>query len=218
MRTIAVMLALGLAASLCGCATAGYQRASQASSEIGRARVVTINAHQDLVAAVHAVQNLTAKETTDLRPPYQSFAAAVKGLDAQVQELPIRGRAIRKRGNAYIAAWQEDLGDFRNPDIRALSAERRREVAESFQRLDSEVLATETSLRPLLAALKDMRLYVSIDLTASGVTSAQELAGRISTQAVEAGQHLQSLLAELDRVAAALSPMRHAKETPAPTK
>jgi rubrerythrin len=218
MKRITVMLVLGLTASFCGCATTGYQRASQARSEIAETRVVTIKAHQDLVAALRAAQNLTAKETTALQPPYQSFAAAVKGLEAEAQELAPRGEAIQKSGNAYIAAWQEDLGVFRNPDIRARSAERRLEVAENFRKLSSELLAAEVSLRPLLVALKDMRLYLSIDLTASGVSSAQEQAGRITTQAVDAGQHLLSLLAVLDRVATELSPVKPAKEAPTPTK
>jgi len=218
MRRIVLLLVLGFTVSFCGCATTGYERASQARSEIGEARVVTIKAHQDLVAAVRAVQNLTAKETIDLQAPYQSFAAAVKGLEARVQKLAHRGEAIQKRSKAYVAAWQEDLGAFRSPDIRTRSAERRLEVSESFRKLNSELLAAEVSLRPLLVGLKDMRLYLSIDLTASGVSSAQEQAGRISTQAVDAGQHLQSLLADLDRVATELSPVKAAKEEPAPTK
>jgi hypothetical protein len=218
MRRITVVLVLGLTASLCGCATAGYQRAAQARSEIGKAREVTIKAHQNLVEAVAAMQNLTSKETTALQPPYQSFTAGVKGLEAQAQELASRSEAIQKKGNAYITAWQEDLGAFRSPDVRSRSAERRLEVAESFRKLNSELLAAGVSLRPLLAALKDMCLYVSLDLTAAGVSSAQEQAGRISTQAVDTGQHLQILLADLDRVAAELAPVRPVKEAPVPTK
>ena len=218
MKRIAVVLGLGFIVPLCGCATTGYERASQACSEIGKARVVTIKAHQDLVAAVSAVQTLTAMETTALQPPYQSFATAVKGLEAQVQELAPRGEAIQNRGNAYLAAWQEDLGAFRSPDIRTRSAQRRLEVAESFRKLNSEFLAAEGSLNPLMAGLKDMRLYLSIDLTASGVSSAQQQAGNISTQAVEAGQHLNSLLGDLDRAATELSPVKPVKEAPAPTK
>ena len=142
----------------------------------------------------------------------------MNGLDAHAQELAPRAEAIQKRGNAYIAAWQEDLAAFRSPDVRTSSAERRLQVAESFRKLNSELLAAQVSLRPLLVGLKDMRLYLSIDLTASGVSSVQEQAGRISIQAVDAGQHLQSLLADLDRVATELSPLKPAKDVPPPTK
>src|SRR5579862_2137088 len=170
MKRIAVMLVLGLAVSAFGCATTGYQRASQVRSAIDKTRVTTIKAHQDLVAALHAVHTLATKETSDLQPPYQSFATAVKGFEMQVQELAPRGESIQKRGNAYVAAWQKDLLTFQSPDLRTLSAGRRREVVESFRKLNSELLVAEASLHPVLVGLKDMRLYLSLDLTASGVS------------------------------------------------
>jgi hypothetical protein len=215
MRKITSILALMVGVLLCGCATAGYQRASLARDEVVEARTVTVKAHQQLVVAVRAVHDLTAKETTGLQAPYQVFAASVRGLDVSVAQLADRVEAIRKRSDAYVLAWQKDLGAFHGDDLRKLSAERRTEVIESFRTLNAEFQICHGSLRSLLVALKDMRLYLSIDLTGSGVAVVQEQSGRISAQAAEAGEHLQSFAAYLDRVAAEMFPGKIAAEEPA---
>ncbi len=218
MRKTASILALIPVLSLCGCATAGYQRASLARSEVVQARNVTVKAHQELVVVVRAVHDLTAKETTDLQTSYQRFATSVHGLETHVKQLADHVEAIQKRSNAYVTAWQKDLEAFQSPDIRTRSAERRAEVIESFRRLNSEFQVCEQSLRSLLVGLKDMRLYLSIDLTASGVAAVQEQAGRISAQAVDTGQHLQSFATYLGQVADEMSPGTPTEEGPSPPK
>ena len=209
---ITSVLTLSLAASLCSCATTGYQRASLARSEVVEAKEVTVKAHQELLVVVGAVHVLTAPDTTDLQKPYLSFAAAVKGLQIHVRQLADRVEAIRKRSNDYVAVWQKELAAFQSPDIRQRSAERRTEVMESFRKLDSEYQVCGRAMRSLLVELKDLRLYLSLDLTPAGVASAQEQAGRVSAQAVEAGKQLQSFLADLDRVADEMSPVKPAAE------
>ena len=211
-RSIASILTLCLAALLCSCATTGYQRASLARSEVVETREVTVKAHQELLVVVGAVHVLTAPETTDLQKSYQGFAAAVKGLRTHVKQLADRVGAIRKRSNDYVAAWQKDLADFQNPDIRNHSAERRTEVIDTFRRLDSEYQVCDRPMRSLLVELKDLRLYFSLDLTPAGVASAQEQAARVSAQAVDAGKQLKSFLADLDRVVDEMSPVKPAAE------
>lgn len=216
MRKVTSILTLMVGVFLCGCATTGYRQASLTRDEVVEARTVTVKAHQQLVVVVRAVHDLTAKETHDLQAPYQSFAASVRGLDVSVAQLARRVEAIRKRSDAYVLAWQKDLEAFQSDDLRKLSAERRTEVMDTFRKLNAEFQVCNGSLRSLLVALKDMRLYLSIDLTESGVSVVQEQAGRISAQAVEAGEHLKSFAAYLDRVAAEMSPGTAAAEGPAP--
>jgi predicted nucleic acid-binding Zn-ribbon protein len=217
-RQITSVLVLGLAASLCGCATTGRQRASQTQSAIGNARTLAVNLQQEVEAAQQALQKLTAPEVTDLRPPYDNFSAAVKGLDTQVERLATRGRAVQKAGEAYFQTWQEELGSYQTAAIRTSSAERRGAVMQSFQRINQQFQDAEQSLRPLLVDLKDMRRCLGTDLTASGVASVQEPVKRIADEAAQAQQRLQSLVAELDRVAGELSPVRPGTEEPPATK
>jgi DNA repair exonuclease SbcCD ATPase subunit len=218
MRRITMVLALELSALLCGCATTGYERASEARSAIGDARAVTVTIQHELDATLSSLQNLTSNDVTNLQPPFQVFSRAVDGLADQLEKLAHRAQAIQDRGNSYVAEWQEDLGSYQSADIRARSATRRGEVIDSFRNLNTEFQATQTSLRPVFASLKDLQRYLSTDLTASGITSVQEQAEKISAQVADAQQHLQSLVSNLDQVAIELSPLKPAKEEPVPAK
>ena len=216
-RQITSALLLSVPVLLCGCATAGYQRAGRTRCAIDRARAVTMSAQHEVHAAGNALQNLTTKEAIDLRPPYHSFAAAVRGLHIQVNRLTNRARAVHKLGSAYMEAWQQQLRAYQSSDIRTVSAERRDAVMDSFKKLNAQFQAADQSLRPLLVDLKDMRRYLSIDLTAAGVASIREQSEGIIYHAAEAHQQLQSLADELNRVDAELSPVKPATEAPAAT-
>ncbi len=218
MKQVAAVLVLCLSVLLCSCATTGYQRASRTRSAIHDARAVTVHIQQEINTALLALQNLSFQETVDLRAPYGSFSAAVTSLDVQVDRLANRSRAIQRMSDAYVWAWEKELGLYRGPAIRKRSAERRGAVMESFQKISQQLQTVDQLLRPLLADLKDMRLYLSTDLTVAGVTSALELAVHIAKQATVAAPHLQSLHAELGRVGAELSPVRPGTETPKGTK
>src|SRR6266705_3163957 len=109
MNRLISVLTLGATLALCGCATTGYQRAAHTRAGIDEAQAVAGNIQHDLDAAVRALQKLTSQETTDLQPPYQAFAAAVTSLNDQIAKLMHRGQWIRKGGDTYAAAWQEDL-------------------------------------------------------------------------------------------------------------
>ena len=214
MKRITAVLVLGLPVLLCGCATAGYRRASLTRSVLTDARTVTVRAQQQIDVAVQTLQDLSSQETNDLRPPYDRFATAITSLGVQVDRLANRSRVIQKLSDAYVAAWEKELGLYRGAATRTRSAERRGAVMERFQGLNQQFQTADQSLRPLLVDLKDMHRYLSIDLTLAGVTSALDLAVSIAKQATVAAQHLESLHAELGRVGKELSPVRLETEAP----
>jgi chromosome segregation ATPase len=217
-RQVTSVLVLGLAGAICGCATTGYQRASQTGSVINEARAVVTNIQQNIDAAARALQTMTGPDATELRQPYQTLSAAVTSLDIRATRLSSYAQAFQKKSNAYLKAWQEELGAYQSPTIRNVSAERRDAVVESFKKVSEQFQAADESTKPLRVYLKDMRRYLGTDLTAAGVASGHELARRITELATEVEQRLQSLLAELNRVETELSPMKPGTETPAEAK
>ena len=216
-QTVSVLL-LSLLVFSYGCATTGYERAARTRREIDRARAATMSAQHEAYAAGRALQNLNSQETTDLRPAYQNYSGAVNDLSIQVDKLTNYSAEVQKLGNTYVEVWEKQLPTYQRSEIRSVSTERRAQVIESFQKLNAQFRAAQQSLRTLLVDLNDMRRYLSTDLTASGVASAREQSDRIVTRAAEAHQQLQSLVAELNRVDAELSPIRPAKQESAATK
>jgi hypothetical protein len=218
MKRVSAVAVLCLSVLLCGCATPGYQRAYRTRWAVDDAQAATLRVQQGIDKAVQALEELASPETADLRPPYRSLSAAVTSLDVQIDGLANRDRAIQRMGDAYVKAWEKELGFYRGDAIRQRSAERRGEVMEDLQKVRREFHTTDQSVRPLLVDLKDMRRYLSNDLTVAGVTSALELAVSIAKQATVGAHQLQSLHAELGLVAGELSPVRPQTKEMAVTK
>jgi hypothetical protein len=207
-KAIVALLASVVTGLLTGCAITGYHHAAQSRIAIDRARVVTADIRRELDAAGAALRNLTAPQSTDLRPYYDSFAAAVTRLDAKAARLEPSRQTVIAHVNAYVTAWQQELPAYRDADLRRRSAQRREQVIESIRRLDSEFHASQNALIPALISLKDVRRYLATDLTASGVITAQPQIERVGTETANVQQQLQALLAELERVGSELSPVR----------
>jgi len=217
MNKTSVAVVLALVGSLCGCATTGYQHASETSSAISGARTLTVKIQQSIDAAVTNLQSLTSQAEINLRQPYERLSVAVDTLDGQVANLTDQAQVIKARGKAYTKDWQQELGSYQNSAIRVRSAERLNQVTADFQTIDQQFDVAGQSLRPLLASLKDVRLYLKTDLTSAGVASIQEQLGNVTNQASSAQQALQSLLAELDQVGHKLSPVTQVVEQPSPS-
>src|SRR5579871_383861 len=162
-------LLLVSAVVLCGCATTGYEHASETRSAISDARIVTVAVQERLDTITTSLQNFNSNEVTNLQAPYQAFSKAVDNLSDQLDKLSHCSQAVHEEGNDYLAAWQEQLGSYQNTDLRTNSATRRAEVMDSFRRLNSELQAAQSSVRPVLTTLKDMQRYLATDLTTSGV-------------------------------------------------
>ena len=207
MNKISVAFVLALVGSLCGCATTGYQHASETSSAISGTKLLAVKVQQSIDATVTNLQSLTSQETIDLRQPYERLSAVVTD-QAQV---------IKARGNAYAKDWQQELGSYQSSAIRLRSAERLNQVIEDFRKVSQQFEATGQALRLLLANLEDVRRYLKTDLTATGVASIQEQLGDVTKQAVSGQQTLQSLLDELNRVGRELSPVTQVAEQPSPS-
>jgi cell division protein FtsB len=217
MNKISVAFVLALVGSLCGCATTGYQHASETSSAISGTKLLAVKVQQSIDATVTNLQSLTSQETIDLRQPYERLSAVVNTLDAQVANLTDQAQVIKARGNAYAKDWQQELGSYQSSAIRLRSAERLNQVIEDFRKVSQQFEATGQALRLLLANLEDVRRYLKTDLTATGVASIQEQLGDVTKQAVSGQQTLQSLLDELNRVGRELSPVTQVAEQPSPS-
>src|SRR5438445_426393 len=84
-RHLICVLLVGSALGLSGCATQGYQRASQTTSTIHDTHGLVAGTQDQIALALKSLDGLVAQQTGDLRPQFESFVWAVGHLRSSQQ-------------------------------------------------------------------------------------------------------------------------------------
>jgi hypothetical protein len=200
-RIALAILMAAMAITLAACVTSNLSRAVKTTNSIQdvdreiRAIVIQI----ETVAA--SLEALMVPGQPDLRRLYERFAGEIIRLEAQGNLVIAREAEMNASSLAYFAEWERQGTTYTNPRIQALSEERRIKLSQIFD----NVARANTGIRDhyfvYLADLKEIRLYLSNDLTPDGIKA-------IETIARQTLQHLAALRASLQPVIEALDAIR----------
>jgi hypothetical protein len=113
---------------------------------------------------------------------------------------------MQKQGQQYFATWDSQLAEMQNENVRARSAARQQEVSQQFTAIQQQYAAARQQFPPLLTRLRDIQRLVSVDLTPTGVRTAQDFASRAEGDATMLRQTLDQLAASFRSLSGVLSP------------
>lgn len=210
---VLVPLASGLALS--GCATSkGYTRATETT-----ARVDDLHAELDLLkiqidTTAGALKGLVDGQDQDLRPLFTGFVKQVDKLEAGTERVEASADRMRAQGETYYTAWELELESISDPGLRKESEERRDQARERFRALVSTVKEARAAFEPYLTDLRDIQVFLNNDLNPSGVTAISDDAEKATERGEGLRVHIDEVIAELEEVTAAMSPVPIAIEEP----
>ena len=200
---------LGTALILAGCATSsGYKKADKTGKGINEFRDEVVNLKQAVDGAMASLTKITESAATDPRKSYQDFAKSVDKVETALAKAEKRAADMKATGEAYFKQWEEQIADINNPDIRKLSEDREAKLNELFGKLPPAVEQAKTDFGPFLSDLKDLRTFLSQDLTVGGVNAAKGIITKTRDHGVALQRSLDNLIAETDAVATALTPSK----------
>jgi hypothetical protein len=100
-----------------------------------------------------------------------SVESALKSLETLVgtpgEDLKTHAADLQAKGNDFFKAWEADAAETVTP-------ERRAKLAEAYAKIKSESIKARDEFDPFLAALKDVKGYLALDLTRKGVESMKD--------------------------------------------
>ncbi len=182
MKTTRVFVAVCLLiviAAVTGCSekTAGVQRAEKATASMQtvesdiRKTVAQIDATN--ASLLHVINS---KDSPNIKEAFDSYSAEVNKMDKSGKVLLAHTDQMTARGNDYFQEWQKSGNTYTNPDIQKLSQERRVELEKTFNRISEASPGVKGYLNAYLSNLKQIRTYLSNDLTPQGVDSISQIA------------------------------------------
>jgi hypothetical protein len=143
---------------------------------------------------------------TNPRDAFKQFTKSLANLESTAAKAKKRAADVKAQGQAYFANWEKELAQLKNPEIRSLAVQQRAKLQAAFDSIKTVATPLKAQFDPWLSNLQDLQKYLSNDLTISGVDAAKPLFSRTQTEGFEVQKSMDALVAELNTVAAALTP------------
>jgi ABC-type transporter Mla subunit MlaD len=198
--------AAAIVAMLCaGCSSSGSQN-EQTSNSLASTREGIVNTKTQIDKTVGSLQKLMAIQSGDMSPAYKEFASNVSSMNKLGESVTKRANAMKEQGAKHFKSWEQESAGMKNPEIQALSAERKQEVQASYQKLTESMTGARDAFTPLLSDLNDIQKYLKNDLNPGGVEKIRPIAERVAGNGATVDQNLDQIIGVLDEVSAKIAP------------
>jgi len=215
MKTIKAMnsllAAVGVAALVSGCASTGYQKADKTGAGIAEFRDEVVNLKKAVDSTMALLAQTTENATTDPRKAFAAFAKSVDKVEDARAKAGKRAADVKAAGAAYFKQWEKELANVKNPDIRALAEQRKAKLNEIFAKVGPALETAKADFDPFLSDLKDLRTFLSQDLTIAGVDAAKDILKKTRDHGTKLQGSLDDLIAEMNSVSAQITPAKAVK-------
>lgn len=202
-----VTIALASPALFTGCgSTAGYKQADKTGAGIADFREELTKAKLAVDDTVKSLGQVAVTANTDPRPAFQQFSKSLANLESTAATAKKRAQEMKEQGQAYFANWEKQLAQVKNPEIKNLAAQQKAKLQATFDSIKQVATPLKAQFDPWLSDLQDLKKYLSNDLTISGVDAAKSLFAKTQTEGFEVQKSMDALVAELNTVAATLTP------------
>jgi hypothetical protein len=94
--------------------------------------------------------------TPDLSAWYKEYTTSVKKLQAGAADARERWMDMKDNTQAYIAKWDTEIADAKNPQVQETMEQRRQRVADSFQKMTDISVQVRDSYQPYVQDLQDI--------------------------------------------------------------
>jgi hypothetical protein len=207
MKLIALLTTtLAAAALFTGCATSGYQQADKTGAGIAQFREEVAKAKLAVDDTVKSLGQVAVTANTNPRDAFKQFTKSLANLESTAAKAKKRAADVKAQGQAYFANWEKELAQLKNPEIRRLAVQQKAKLQAAFDSIKTVATPLKAQFDPWLSNLQDLQKYLSNDLTISGVDAAKPLFAKTQTEGVEVQKSMDALVAELNTVAATLTP------------
>jgi hypothetical protein len=188
-----------------GCASSGYKQGNKAASSIQASAdgIAALQGHMN--QTLIALNALVDSPQADLRPQFKELDSKISGLESAAKDVANERIRMGEQTKKYLADWDAELGQMQNADIKARSQTRKEAVARQIDAVKRSYSEFDVAFRPFMADLQDVRKYLSVDLTRSGLASIKEPAVKANTDATPLRDAIVKLAADFKALSASMS-------------
>jgi len=163
---VAVAAVLGVATPIHCPAQSSEQRLA---TDLENAREEVEFAHAQLVITIESLNELQNRESDDLKPYYDQFAASIEETRKAGETTRRRYEALSAERKNYFAAWQNDLNGMAGKEAHRASEKRFHAVEKEYQDALKHLELANEVFAPLLTELDAFKTALAKDLSPAGL-------------------------------------------------
>lgn len=208
-----VALLLSVLLTLSGCASTEAKSARHTGTERGTTASNTMESvERDIRLVVVGVNSAGHALTTLISPAQEDLPKALAAYSATVDTL-VKASAVYiensekmgVQGRDFFDEWRLQGNKYVNPQIQALSEQRRSDLAAVYAQIAEKSVGVKGSLKSYTMTLREIQTYFSTDLTPKGVVAITPVALRAIADGYALNNSLENVLASISAVRSELS-------------
>ena len=199
----ALVMSLAAAPALAANSQKGKTKSVEQMAEF-RAQLEEISKQIDVTMG--SLNNVVEQKGGDPRPAFTQFEKEHDKMLDQVKDIQANAKALRKQGEKLFAEWQKQMGTMTNEAIKARAEERKAALQGFFDKVKSSMEAGKAAAGPFAAELKDIRTYLTNDLTPAGIDSMQDIITQATTNGTTIKTSISEVITAVDAFKAEISP------------
>jgi len=194
---LAVSLLIGGLIFLAACSSTGLQRSekSSASMAVVEQDIKQAGGQIDLTGA--SLDELIRPGQPNVKDAFTKYSANVDKMDKIGTRLLEHSDHMNDQGLEYFSEWRKEGKAYSSPEIRALSEQRRADLTAVMARIPEASVGVKGSLRSYLSNLKEIRTYLSNDLTEKGLETITPVAKTAVKDGAQLKENVQPLVAAI---------------------
>ena len=209
--TVVSATGLILIGLLAGCGSSNSSSAPPAAAAVPPPREpMTVNqikselirGKTQIEATTAAMNNLVKAQPADVQAKYNAFEGEFIKLENQRANAKMLAEDLKTRSQQYYDLWSKQV-EVENPELRRRAAEERTQAVNTFNRVKSEMELVKLSFDPYMSKLKDIGSYLRSNMTPAALGSVSTLADDANRDSKSVMSHIDSLIADLDRISQA---------------
>ena len=194
----------------------GVQRTATAADALHAMADELSRTRQTIGDTLTALDELTRAQG-DLLAPYDRFIALNEQVDQADAQVARRAEDMRTRARDYITNWEVEVYGVEDADLRKQAESRRGRVRADYERISDAMRALRDTMQPFQRQLDDIERVLGNDLTTAGVRAVAPAAGRARQSGDQVQKRIDALIAEVTRVADAMTPAVPEAAAPQPS-
>jgi hypothetical protein len=191
---------VGLVAALGACATTGRDRSLKVTASVQDVDREIRNVINQIDITAKSLQALVTPDSPDLVKAFDVYSKNLVNLENQGTIVLKREAEMNANSQNYFSEWQKQGDTYSNPQIRALSEERRVKLAKIYAEVPAADAGIKDAYLAYLANLKEIQKYLATDLTPSAILAIDPIAQKTIVRLDELRASLQPVIDALDAI------------------
>ncbi len=179
--TIIVFMLLGAITCLSGCATTGMQRSEKTGTTMKAVEEDIQKAVAQVDVTGASLNALVMPGQSDVKKAFHKYADNVDKMESLGKKLLEHADKMSAQGKDYFEEWRKQGNAYANPEIQALSEQRRADLSAVFVRISEASIGVKGAAKAYLSDIREIRTYLSNDLTPKGVEAITPVAQKAIT-------------------------------------